>query len=207
MEQHVEQQYANAELRQLFPKMTPVSGPPTMFTLNGVGTTVYGERDRHELTNTYVKTLVFCILFVPIFFISSYRVQDAEEGGWYFLGKEPLSGFAKGWNYLVLSFILVMVGVGTWGGMQSNKAKRRPAYSDFNNTDRNRYVAPRRIPAKKAGAAAGLQNADLAPSKAATPKNNNEDTFLDDEENDTQPKPRKRTKTNNKKNQKGNWLE
>src|SRR6185436_12937558 len=44
----------------------------------------------------------------------AYRVVDSREGGWYFLGRESLSGFAKGWNALILSLLLAFGGGTAW---------------------------------------------------------------------------------------------
>lgn len=94
--------------RQKFPDMEAISGPPTMFTFNGFGTGVYGRRDFDASTNSYIKTLCICFLFVPIFALRAYRVIDGEPGAfgstssWYFLGRHRISAFARGWNYSVL---------------------------------------------------------------------------------------------------------
>ena len=73
----------------VFEGMRPISSPPSMSTINGIGTALYGHRDEDPGTGTYVATLYFVLLFVPIFPISSYRVRPAAGGGWYFLGKVP----------------------------------------------------------------------------------------------------------------------
>lgn len=104
----------NYELRQLFPKMQPVRKAPSLFTINGFGLSMYGKRDTHAPTGSYIKTHCVCALFIPILALGAYRVMDAEGGGWYFLGKETLSGFAKGWNMLLLATLLTLTGAGLW---------------------------------------------------------------------------------------------
>src|SRR5262249_42768262 len=52
--------------------------------------------------------------FIPLFSMGAYRVADAPEGGWYFLGRVPLSGLAKLWNMMVPLLILAAVGAGFW---------------------------------------------------------------------------------------------
>lgn len=99
---------SNGNWRDRFPNLRPIGGPPSLFTLNGIGTTIYGSRDNDRETGTYVTTLCLTVLFVPLFCLSAYRVANAPNGGWYFLGKEPLSTFAKIWNMLV---VLSIVGV------------------------------------------------------------------------------------------------
>lgn len=114
------QEQINYEWRQLFPKMQPVRKAPAMFTLNGFGLSVYGKRDVHIPTGSYIKTHCICALFIPLFALGAYRVLDAEGGGWYFLGKESLSGFAKGWNILMLATVLTLSGVGIWNAQYNS---------------------------------------------------------------------------------------
>lgn len=103
-------------LSDRFPEMRPVSGVPALWTVNGIGTTMYGERDLDGHTQTYIKTLCLTVLFVPLFCLSAYRVADAEDGGWYFLGKEPLSMLSKIWNALVVFAGVAVVGGIFWSG-------------------------------------------------------------------------------------------
>ena len=85
-------------LQMKYPEMTPVTTPPSLHMFNGIGTTAYGQRDYDSETGTYVKTVCFAILYIPIFATGAYRVADAAQG-WYFLGKVPLSAAAKAWNW------------------------------------------------------------------------------------------------------------
>ncbi|MBI5394506.1 MAG: hypothetical protein HZA91_04335 [Verrucomicrobia bacterium] len=79
--------------------MRPIKKAPSLFTLNGFGFAMYGKRDFDAETGTYIKTRYLCALFIPIVSLGAYRVADAREGGWYFLGKESLSPFARAWNF------------------------------------------------------------------------------------------------------------
>ena len=72
-----------------FPEMTPIQGPPTLSTINGIGTTAYGGRDLDPETGTYVKTVWFAVLYIPVIPVAAFRVADANGGGWYFLGRVP----------------------------------------------------------------------------------------------------------------------
>src|SRR5215831_4317323 len=53
------------ERRRLFAQR--ITSAPTMFTLNLVGTRAYGEDEVDRSDGTYVKTLFFVFLLVPIF--------------------------------------------------------------------------------------------------------------------------------------------
>ncbi len=103
----------NDPLQEKFPDMTPVSGPPALTTVNGIGFSAYGRRDFDAETGTYVKTQCFCILFIPLFAVKAYRVADAPAG-WYFLGRVPLSALAKAWNLVFPLLLAVGIGIGLW---------------------------------------------------------------------------------------------
>lgn len=108
------------DLQERFPNLRPIESAPSLGTINGVGTMMYGARDHDRETGTYVKTHCFTFLFVPILTLGAYRVADAPGGGWYFVGKEPLSGLAKGWNFLLLAGILCGVGFGYWSSVYNS---------------------------------------------------------------------------------------
>ena len=101
------------ELAQRFPNMRPVSSAPPLTTVNGIGCMLIGSRDHDEETRTYVKTHCFCVLFVPLFSLGAYRVANAPRG-WYFIGREPLSGLARAWNWMIVALILGGIGLGFW---------------------------------------------------------------------------------------------
>jgi len=98
------------EIELKFPDMKPIKAPPTLYTLNGIGTGVYGNRDFDPATGTYIKTLCICLVFLPVVALSAYRVADADNGAWYFLGKVPLSRFAAGWNKMVAVLLAALIG-------------------------------------------------------------------------------------------------
>jgi hypothetical protein len=109
-------------LRHKFPDMRPVKRTPTLVRINGIGFGMYGRRDFDAETRTYVKTYCFCVLFVPLFAIASYRVVDAARG-WYFIGKERLSSFAKSCNFGVVCLSLLLVAI-----IAENNYKSSPDY-------------------------------------------------------------------------------
>src|SRR5689334_4365048 len=82
--------------------MTPGVSAPTMFRINGCGVAMYGSRDSDAKTGTYVSTWCLCFLFIPVLALRAYRVARAMNGGWYFIGREPLSGVAKLWNLILI---------------------------------------------------------------------------------------------------------
>ena len=100
-------------LHQKFPRMRPIKSVPWLATVNGIGLTMAGRRDLDPETGTYVKTHCFSFLFIPLLALGAYRVANAERG-WYFLGKESLSGLARGWNWLVLALLMGLIGEAGW---------------------------------------------------------------------------------------------
>lgn len=105
---------AEIDLETKFPDLRPISKPPSLFTVNGCGLVLYGNRDLDPETGTYIKSQCLALIFVPLFAIGAYRVADAEEGGWYFIGKEPLSGFARMMNAVMVASIIGAIGIGYW---------------------------------------------------------------------------------------------
>jgi hypothetical protein len=129
-----------------FPDMRPVRSAPALVRVNGIGCGVYGSRDHDAETGTYVTTYCFSFLFIPIFALTAYRVARAQNGGWYFLGRVPLSNFAKTWNVLLLLAVAGVAGLIGWE-------------SYTHSTD---YVAGQRL-AEADTLAAGGQIAKAAP--------------------------------------------
>ncbi len=92
----------------------PISSAPALFRVNGCGVALYGERDKWE-DGWYVATYFICLLFVPIFPLTAYRVRRADRG-WQFLARERLGPLARAWQAIVA--IAVVGGMG-WGGLSS----------------------------------------------------------------------------------------
>lgn len=134
------------DLKSRFPDMTPLSSPPVLFTMNGVGTTVYGHRDYDAETQTYVKTMYFCVVFIPVIALRAYRVADAESG-WYFLGRVPLSPAARSWNLALLAAVIGLCGLGIWNSYTDTPEYRaRQAIADAESL----AAAGETLPAAKA---------------------------------------------------------
>jgi len=107
-------------LRIKFPHLQPVKNPPSLMTMNGIGLSIYGKRDVDAETQTYVKTHVLCVVFIPLLALGAYRVADAGPRRWYFIGKEPLSGLARGWNMAMgCALVLLALSMG-WSAHTSS---------------------------------------------------------------------------------------
>ncbi|HEU4562315.1 MAG TPA: DnaJ domain-containing protein [Longimicrobium sp.] len=76
---------------RVFGGMKPIRSAPPLFTLNGFGTALYGERDPDGQTRSHVSTLYFVGLFIPLIPLACYRVIREGDRSWSFLGKVPFS--------------------------------------------------------------------------------------------------------------------
>ena len=114
MEDGTDGKAGNSDLERRFPTMRRVKSAPGLFTINGIGVSMYGKRDFDTATGTYIKTRCFCLVFIPVFPIDAYRVADAPGRGWYFLGKERVSGFARGVRWCALACVAISVGMISW---------------------------------------------------------------------------------------------
>lgn len=64
---------------------------PSLWTFNTVGFTLHNRRDEKS-DGSVVMTHSFCILFLPIFPISAYRVlPHSEKDAYFFVSREPLA--------------------------------------------------------------------------------------------------------------------
>lgn len=121
------------DLRAKFPGLRPIRSTPKLWLFNGCGLTVYGKRNIDAETGTYVVTHCFCLLWIPLFALGAYRVAPGEAGGWYFLGKEPLSSLARTWNAVTtVSLLTTGAGLG-WNAYTSTpgfQADREIARAD-----------------------------------------------------------------------------
>lgn len=79
----------NAEFETLTKDLKPISSAPLLGSVNGIGTTLYGRSNFDPQTKSYLTTLYFIILAIPIFPIARYRVISAGENAYRFLGKVP----------------------------------------------------------------------------------------------------------------------
>ncbi len=75
---------------------TPISKAPSMATINGVGSRIYGD------------TLYFVILFIPVIPISRYKLERHGDS-YSFQGKLPLHKWQKIWIWVAVIVVIIMV--------------------------------------------------------------------------------------------------
>jgi curved DNA-binding protein CbpA len=76
---------------RIFTEMRSIERAPTLFTFNTIGTYLYGQRDYDAETRSYVATLYFGVLFLPLIPLACFRVIPQGDNRWAFLGKVPFS--------------------------------------------------------------------------------------------------------------------
>lgn len=97
----------HAEEEKTWKNLKPIKAAPTLTTWNGIGSHLYGKTDYDVSTNSFLTTLYFCIVFIPLFPLARYRVIDAGNGSYRFLGKAPLRKFDK--LHLAISLIITVI--------------------------------------------------------------------------------------------------
>jgi hypothetical protein len=91
--------------------------------MNSVGTMMYGRESFDPQTRSYISTLFFVALFVPIFPLACYRVTDGKPSGWHFLGGVPF-GRRQKWH-LAASCILIAVLI-VYNSLASSSGETKP---------------------------------------------------------------------------------
>jgi len=84
---------------RLYGDLIPISSAPSLHTINGIGTTMYGSTVHDPASGSYLSTHYFVFFAIPIFPISRYRVIPTGNG-YRFLGKAPLRTFDK-WHIAI----------------------------------------------------------------------------------------------------------
>ncbi|HEY6100594.1 MAG TPA: tetratricopeptide repeat protein, partial [Anaeromyxobacter sp.] len=101
--------------RRLF--TMPVVKAPSLTTLNGIGSRLWGKSDAAS-DGTYVTTLFFTVLFLPLWPIAQYLVRS--DGNQYaFFGELPLSAGLRTWRRAVGALAVagaVAAGLAIWKG-------------------------------------------------------------------------------------------
>lgn len=87
--------------------LIPISSAPSLHTINGIGTTMYGSTDHDAASGSYLSTHYFVFFAIPIFPLSRYRVIPTGNG-YRFLGKAPLRTFDKWHIAISLGLIALM---------------------------------------------------------------------------------------------------
>ena len=93
--------------RRLF--VQPMTGTPTLFTVNGVGTMLYGRGAYDPSDATYFATLWLTVLFVPLVPLRQYLIRYAGPNEYQFIGKVALSGPLRWLRRAELALVLAVL--------------------------------------------------------------------------------------------------
>ena len=72
---------------------TPIKSAPTLYTLNGCGTTLYGD------------TQYFALIFIPILPLARFSVENVGNNSYNFFGRLNLHPWQQIWQYLFVTAI------------------------------------------------------------------------------------------------------
>ena len=108
--------------RRLF--ISPMNqGAPKLFTLNGVGSRIYGKSDL-AADGTYVGTLFFTVLYLPVWPLAQYLCWSSGRQ-YQFYGKVPLSRTMKLWRAAVGAgavAVAAAIALAVWSGSREAQA-------------------------------------------------------------------------------------
>ena len=89
--------------------LTPISSPPSLQTVNGFGMTIYGRTDVDPESGSYLTTYYLVLLLIPVLPLARYRVTDAGNRHYNFIGKAPLRVFDKWHIGVVIAGVICMI--------------------------------------------------------------------------------------------------
>jgi hypothetical protein len=144
-EQHTVDEWIEAtRKRAVLGNTKSINSVPTMYTFNGIGTTLYGKRAFDKSTQTYIATLFFVVLFFPVFPIAAYRVRNVGGNQYQFFGKVPLTKWAFIPVLLIALFAIFMTISGSLDSSSSSSEQpvsARPT-AQSNSSGGSQYSAP-----------------------------------------------------------------
>ena len=87
--------------------LKPIKSAPSLFTINGIGVTLYGNSDKNPSDGSYMATYYLVFFFIPVLPLARYRVIPTG-GGYRFIGKGWLRAFDKWHIAISLGLIALM---------------------------------------------------------------------------------------------------
>lgn len=97
----------NAQQEKIWKDTKPIKKAPSLHTINGIGTTLYGWKDYDPATGTYISTLYFVFFAIPLFPIARYRIRILGNNKLSFYKKVPLRTFDK--MHIAISIFLIVL--------------------------------------------------------------------------------------------------
>jgi len=153
-----------------FKGMTPVTAAPSLFRINGIGTTILGRQDDDPLTGTHVVTQYFTFLFVPLFAVASYRVRAAPSGGWHFLGQVPLPQSHK--TYRRVFFAIAGISFLFWVANQDTSSNSRASSTPSSNQSSQVSAPPTSAPSTTRRTAVAVYDGEAVNTTSSSIRSN-----------------------------------
>lgn len=89
--------------------LSAIRSAPSLGRLNGFGVGMYGGSEYDSENGTYIGTRYVSGFWVPLFPLDSWLVQNAEGGGWHFLGRVPITPEFRIWQMAACAVAAVLV--------------------------------------------------------------------------------------------------
>jgi hypothetical protein len=118
----------------------PIASAPSLGTINGIGTRLYGRRNHDSQSGTYIATLYFTILYIPIIPIAAYRVKDVGTNRYQFYGKVPLARSAFIAPAIIALLILGLIVSGTFDGSDSSSVPSSVSSPELTSPSTSTYT-------------------------------------------------------------------
>lgn len=148
----------NAQEQRVWKNIKPIDKAPTLYTINGIGTKLYGRTDHDPATDSYIATLYFVVLFIPIFPIRRYRIKDEGNNTYRFLGKATLCSFDK-WHRGIALFLVGLFFVMSSLDSRPTSSVSPTAYTKLTNP--TPYSIPETMPPNTTLDRTNTENYDL----------------------------------------------
>lgn len=106
--------------RRMF--LSPIDNAPGMYTLNGIGTRIYGESEPDSQDGSYIGTYFFTMIFVPLFPIRQY-LCTSDGSQYQFFGRVPFGTPTYLWRQLVVilgTLGILAAGFTAWNRVSNN---------------------------------------------------------------------------------------
>ena len=86
---------AEEKTEEAYAAIESINSAPSLRTVNGFGTKIYGHEPFPPDHGLYFTVLYFTAAYIPVFPIARFLVKDAAGGGWHFLGKARWTQWMK----------------------------------------------------------------------------------------------------------------
>ncbi len=102
-----QQNLANLERDKPYAEIEPILNSPSLYTINGIGTTLYGAKSFPPDQRLQYSILYFVFLYIPIFPLNRYVVEAVGNSQWKFYGAVKWTREMK--IHLVTSSVLILL--------------------------------------------------------------------------------------------------